>query len=200
MATRSRSRSASAGSGAEEAAAKADSDAKAAAKKAKAAAKKAEAAKKKAEAAEKKAEAAAVAEPVPAVKKSKEGAKGPKGKGAKGKGAKGKGGKRRGTKGVPRRPRRTFKKYVHTVFKQLMPDNSMSKRAAFILNSIVEDVTERLVREAIQLVHAAQRHTLTSKEIQNATKILLGGGEMGKGAVTYGTKAVTKYAVTTTAA
>jgi len=60
------------------------------------------------------------------------------------------------------------------------------------MNSFINDTFDRLAEEAIRLARYNKKSTLTSREIQTATRLLL-PGELAKHAVSEGTKAVTKY-------
>jgi len=64
-----------------------------------------------------------------------------------------------------------------------------------IMNSFVNDIFERIAQEAGKLARVNKRHTITSREIQTAVRLLL-PGELAKHAVSEGTKAVTKYNAT----
>jgi histone H2B len=61
-----------------------------------------------------------------------------------------------------------------------------------IMNSFVNDIFERIASEAGKLVLYNKRHTLGSREIQTAVRLIL-PGELAKHAVSEGTKAVTKF-------
>jgi histone H2B len=61
-----------------------------------------------------------------------------------------------------------------------------------ILNSFVNDIFEKIANEASRLVRYNKKHTLSSREVQTAVRLLL-PGELAKHAVSEGTKAVTKY-------
>jgi histone H2B len=93
-----------------------------------------------------------------------------------------------------RRHRRhhTYSSYIYKVLKQVHPDVSISTRAMDIMNSFVGDVFERLAAEAGRLARYNHRRTITSREIQTATRLIL-PHELAKHAVNEGTKAVTKY-------
>ncbi|NXX99722.1 H2B protein, partial [Centropus bengalensis] len=93
-----------------------------------------------------------------------------------------------------RRPKRkeTFSVYIYRVLKQVHPDTGISSRAMSIMNSLVEDLLERLAAEAARLAQYSQRATITSREVQTAARLLL-PGELARHAVSEGTKAVTKY-------
>ncbi|CAN6477085.1 unnamed protein product [Victoria cruziana] len=61
-----------------------------------------------------------------------------------------------------------------------------------VLNGFMADMFERLAEEASNLSKHTGKHTLSSKEIQAAVRLVL-PGELGKHAVAEGSKAVTKY-------
>ncbi|KAM4025505.1 LOW QUALITY PROTEIN: uncharacterized protein ACNLHF_025986 [Anomaloglossus baeobatrachus] len=82
--------------------------------------------------------------------------------------------------------------YVYKVLKQVHPDTGISSKAMGIMNCFVGDIFERISGEASRLAHYNKRHTITSREIQTAVRLLL-PGELAKHAVSEGTKAVTKY-------
>uniref|UniRef100_UPI00398E9B4E histone H2B 1.2-like n=1 Tax=Pristiophorus japonicus TaxID=55135 RepID=UPI00398E9B4E len=82
--------------------------------------------------------------------------------------------------------------YIYKVMKQVHPDTGISSKAMGIMNSLVNDVFERIAGEASRLTHYNKRHTISSREIQTAVCLRL-PGELAKVAVLEGTKAVTKY-------
>ena len=82
--------------------------------------------------------------------------------------------------------------YLYKVLKQVHPDTGISSKAMSIMNSLVNDIFERLATESARLATHTGRHTLSSREIQTAVRLLL-PGELAKHAVSEGTKAVTKY-------
>ncbi|KAL7025349.1 hypothetical protein ACKWTF_013448 [Chironomus riparius] len=88
--------------------------------------------------------------------------------------------------------KQTFAKYIYKVMKQVHPDCSITPRAMSVLNSFVNDTFEKLAMEASSLSHHNKRATISSRDIQTSTLLLL-PGELGKHAVSEGTKAVTKY-------
>ncbi|XP_067883231.1 histone H2B-like [Heterodontus francisci] len=98
-----------------------------------------------------------------------------------------KGGKRR------RKSRKeSYSIYIYKVMKQVHPDTGISSKAMSIMNSFVNDIFERIAREASRLAHYNKRSTISSPEIQTAVRLLL-PGKLAKHAVSEGTKAVTKY-------
>ncbi|KAM4035440.1 histone H2B 1.1-like [Anomaloglossus baeobatrachus] len=78
--------------------------------------------------------------------------------------------------------------YVYKVLKQVHPDTGISSKAMGIMNCFVGDIFERVAGEASRLAHYNKRHTITSREIQTAVRLLL-PGELAKHAVSEGTKA-----------
>ena len=54
------------------------------------------------------------------------------------------------------------------------------------------DVFEKIAGESSRLVRYNKKHTLSSREVQTAVRLLL-PGELAKHAVSEGTKAVTKF-------
>jgi histone H2B len=91
-----------------------------------------------------------------------------------------------------RRRQETFSVYIYRVLKQVHPETGISKRSMHILNSFVGDIFEKIALEASKLVRYNKKHTLSSREVQTAVRLLL-PGELAKHAVSEGTKAVTKY-------
>ena len=86
----------------------------------------------------------------------------------------------------------TFSIYIYRVLKQVHPDTGISKRSMSIMNSFIHDIYEKVAHEASKLVRYNKKHTLSSREVQTAVRLLL-PGELAKHAVSEGTKAVTKF-------
>jgi histone H2B len=96
---------------------------------------------------------------------------------------------------APRRRRQrteTFSVYIYRVLKQVHPETGISKRSMSIMNSFIHDIFEKIANESSRLVRYNRKHTLSSREVQTAVRLLL-PGELAKHAVSEGTKAVTKY-------
>ena len=95
---------------------------------------------------------------------------------------------------TPRTKRRkeSYSIYIYKVLKQVHPDTGISSKSMSIMNSLVNDVFERLASEAARLAKYNRKSTISSREIQTAVKLLL-PGELAKHAISEGTKAVTKY-------
>ena len=98
-----------------------------------------------------------------------------------------KGGKRR------KKPQTdSFDLYIYKVLKQVHPDTGISKKGMSVLSSFVNDLFQRLGREAGQLARYNKKSTITSREIQTAVKFVMGGA-LALHAISEGTKAVTNY-------
>ena len=102
-------------------------------------------------------------------------------------------GKKGARKAAPKRKRtETFSVYIYRVLKQVHPETGISKRSMSIMNSFINDVFEKIAGESSRLVRYNKKHTLSSREVQTAVRLLL-PGELAKHAVSEGTKAVTKF-------
>ncbi|XP_067882488.1 histone H2B 1/2-like [Heterodontus francisci] len=82
--------------------------------------------------------------------------------------------------------------YIYKVMKQVHPDTGISSKAKSIMNSFVNDISERIAGEASRLAHCNKRSTISSREIQTTMRLLL-PGVLAKHTMSEGTKAVTKY-------
>ena len=105
-----------------------------------------------------------------------------------------KGGKRGRKKGTKNRRKRkeTYRTHIYKVLKQVHPNIGISCMGMSVMNSFVNDIFERIAREAQIVVAYNKKKTLTSRAIQTSVRLLL-PGELSKHAVSEGTKAVTKY-------
>ena len=90
----------------------------------------------------------------------------------------------------------TYSVYIYRVLKQVHPETGISKRSMSIMNSLINDVFEKICLEGGKLTSGTHKQTLSSREIQTAVRLLL-PGELAKHAVSEGTKAVTKYSSAT---
>jgi len=86
----------------------------------------------------------------------------------------------------------SYSSYLYKVLKQVHPDTGISKKAMIVMDSFVHDIFERIAGEAGRLARYNKKHTISSREIQTAVRLIL-PGELAKHAVSEGTKAVTKY-------
>ncbi len=80
------------------------------------------------------------------------------------------------------RSQAAFSLYIFRVMKQIKPELSISRNAIAQINQIIGDVFERLMEESRKLVIFSKKQTLSSKEIETATRLLF-AGELGKLAV-----------------
>ena len=87
----------------------------------------------------------------------------------------------------------SYHTYIFKVLKQVHPDTGMTRRTMSIMNSLMNDMFERIAGEAGRLVRYSKKSTLSSREVQTTVRLVL-PGELAKHAVSEGTKAVTKYA------
>merc|ERR1712130_1034535 len=79
-------------------------------------------------------------------------------------------------KAAPKRRRtETFSVYIYRVLKQIHPETGVSKRSMSIMNSFINDIFEKIASEASRLVRYNRRHTLSSREVQTAVRLLLPG-------------------------
>ena len=99
---------------------------------------------------------------------------------------------KRSPKDASVRPR--FQSYIYRILKQVAPSCKISKNTIGILNSFINDLFEKIAREAGQITRYSKKSTLSSREVQAAVRLLL-PGELCKHAITEGTKAVTLLGV-----
>ncbi|KAF2321726.1 hypothetical protein GH714_001910 [Hevea brasiliensis] len=85
-----------------------------------------------------------------------------------------------------------YKRYVFRVLKQVHPELRISSMAMSVINSLMKDMFERIADEAANLSQQSHRMTLSSREIQDAVKLVL-PGELGRHAIAEGSKAITNY-------
>lgn len=82
--------------------------------------------------------------------------------------------------------------YLAKVQKQVHPNLKIKKKTILALNNIIEDSIARIMNESAVVARASKKSTLSAKHVQAATRSLL-PGELGKHAVSEGTKATTKF-------
>jgi histone H2B len=76
---------------------------------------------------------------------------------------------------------------IYRILKYTCPSLEISSKAMSILNSLSNDIFERVATEAGKLAKINKRSTITYREIQTATQLLL-PGELGRHAVLEGYK------------
>ena len=86
----------------------------------------------------------------------------------------------------------SFKTYIFRVLKQVHPETRISKKGIAIMNNFVMDTFNQVAVEAGKLVRMTKTSTLSSRCVQSAVRLVL-PGELGKHAVSEGTKAMTKF-------
>eukprot|EP01115_Flamella_aegyptia_P014463 TRINITY_DN82481_c0_g1_i1.p1 TRINITY_DN82481_c0_g1~~TRINITY_DN82481_c0_g1_i1.p1 ORF type:complete len:148 (+),score=82.33 TRINITY_DN82481_c0_g1_i1:53-496(+) len=91
-----------------------------------------------------------------------------------------------------KRQSNSYASYIYKVLKQVHPDTGISRKAMIIMDNFINDIFDRIATEASRLARYNKRHTITSREVQTAVRLIL-PGELAKHAVSEGTKAVTKY-------
>ena len=84
----------------------------------------------------------------------------------------------------------TYRVSIYKILKKVHPDTEISLKAMTFMNTLVNDVLDRIAKEARLL--PMRRMTITANEIQVAVRMLF-TGELGKQAVRAGRNAVTKY-------
>lgn len=96
---------------------------------------------------------------------------------------------------VEKRKKHTYRGFeitIYKVFKQEHPELQISKRAINQINEFTELLAIELSKTAHSLTRFCDKQTIGSREIQNATRIVL-SGELQKNAVACATIAVTKW-------
>lgn len=101
------------------------------------------------------------------------------------------------TTSTVRRVKKRKENYNYFIFKVLRqihtdPQIGISNRAMDIMNCMVTDIFDRVASEASRLSTYTKAMTLSIRDVQTAARLIL-PGELGKHAVSEGTKAVTKY-------
>ena len=86
----------------------------------------------------------------------------------------------------------SYSTYIWKVLKEVHPDTGISSKAMSIMNSLVNDVFDKLATEAVMLSMRNKRLTVTAREVQSAARLIL-PGELAKHAMSEGVKAVEKY-------
>ena len=86
----------------------------------------------------------------------------------------------------------TYSSYIYKVLKQVHPEIGISKKGMGVMESFINDVFDRVCAEAGRLARYNKKATLSSREVQTAVRLVL-PGELGKHAISEGTKAVTKF-------
>lgn len=84
-----------------------------------------------------------------------------------------------------------FSVSIYKLLKQIHPDCEVSSNAMLILNTMINNIFEGLVKEASQVAAQNGGVSITSRDIQTAVRRLL-PNELGRNAIMRGANAVTK--------
>ena len=93
----------------------------------------------------------------------------------------------------------TYGTYILKVLKQIESgddknkDAGVSKRCMEAMNSLVNDLFERIASEAAILARKSHRNTIGKKEVESASKLVLNGGDLFKSCQEFASDAVSKY-------
>ena len=91
-----------------------------------------------------------------------------------------------------------FNTYIFRVLKQVAAEKEqvgISQKAMDTMNSIIADTFDNLMSEGRMLVINGRKHTLSSKDVETAVKLLI-PGELGKGSVQEGRQGLKDHAGT----
>ena len=95
-----------------------------------------------------------------------------------------------------------FSKYTKQVLKQVHPNLKLGSSVNTQLNAFLNELGSYITREAMKLLNSSGtikrsnfkgKSTLTTREIQQAVRIVFSGSELGKHAVSEGAKSFAKY-------
>jgi len=90
----------------------------------------------------------------------------------------------------------SFSESITTVGKQAHPELQLSEKALNVTCDFVYDLFLRICLESENICRLTKRGSITSREIQTATRLIL-PGELAKHGISEGTKAVTKWNAST---
>ncbi|XP_037656867.1 histone H2B subacrosomal variant-like [Choloepus didactylus] len=88
---------------------------------------------------------------------------------------------------------RNYSLYVNRVLKEVVPQKGISSRTLDVMNTLINNIFERIALEACNMMYFRNRCTLTPEDIKKAVYLLL-PEKLAKYAVAFGSEAVTKYA------
>ena len=64
--------------------------------------------------------------------------------------------------------------YIQKVLKNVHPDASLTKESMSVMNSLLQDIYDRILDESTKLLRKNKRQTLTDKDIQAAITMVFG--------------------------
>ncbi|XP_053513241.1 histone H2B subacrosomal variant-like [Artibeus jamaicensis] len=82
--------------------------------------------------------------------------------------------------------------YIRRVLKEVDPQKSISSHTVDIMNTMINNIFERISTQAYNMMCFRNRCTLTHEDIQKAMYMLF-PGKRSKYAVTFGSEAVQRY-------
>ncbi|XP_036134652.1 histone H2B subacrosomal variant-like [Molossus molossus] len=87
---------------------------------------------------------------------------------------------------------RNYSLYIRRVLKEVDPQKSISSCTLDIMNTVINNIFERILMQAYNLMCYRNRCTLTHEDIQKAMYMLF-PGKRARYAVTFGSEAVQRY-------
>jgi len=88
--------------------------------------------------------------------------------------------------------RNSYATYLYRVLKSVHPDIGISKKSMQIMDAFVVDMFERIMESAATLARYNSRHTLTTREIQHAVRLVL-PGSLASHAIQQGQQSYLKF-------
>lgn len=88
--------------------------------------------------------------------------------------------------------RNSYATYLYRVLKSVHPDIGISKKSMQIMDAFVIDMFERIMESAATLARYNSRHTLTTREIQHAVRLVL-PGSLASHAIQQGQQSYLKF-------
>ena len=89
-------------------------------------------------------------------------------------------------------PKMNWATYLHKIKNQVHPNVGMASDAMFVINGIVEDYKDRLIKESFKSAEAVNGGTVKAKHCRTAAALIL-DGDLLKYTNSEGEKAWTKY-------
>eukprot|EP01084_Bolivina_argentea_P138996 244570_1 len=93
---------------------------------------------------------------------------------------------------LKKKHRETFHAYIYKVLKQVYPTLSITMLAMKVMNSLIEDMFNRIASEASHLLKISKTNTLDTRCIETATRLVLIGNLRTHGQIE-ARKSVNKY-------
>lgn len=108
------------------------------------------------------------------------------------KGSSGGNAQKSGKKKIKLRDSNSFQTYIFRVMKEIKPELGISKKGIELINNIVVELFEKIMKEARDLTIFTKKQTLSSKEIETAIKLHF-PGELQKLAIQTCRHSLQKY-------